>query len=190
MGLPEGLNSPEMKKDGLQDAFEWLRDNDPSLNTVSDDMFENFSNLSGVPMPKSKSRKDKQQFINDSLEWLRSNDPTVDKSLNDPVLDEFVALPDAAILEKRPPRNPRKEVMEEALEWLRNNDPDLSNVDDPTAAAFSRLTDLPLPKKMSPKNKKKLMEHALDWLRENDPELEEHLDDPTVEAVSKLAGQP
>jgi hypothetical protein len=45
-----------------------------------------------------------------------------------------------------------------------------------------------MPKKFTEKNKKRFMEDSLDWLRKNVPDVDKNLDNPTVEAVTNLAG--
>merc|ERR1712241_577338 len=61
---------------------------------------------------------------------------------------------------------------------------------DDLVKALSKLSGVPVPKKMKRKEKKKFVEDSLDWLRENDPGRLDTVDDPTVSSLMKLAGLP
>merc|ERR1711933_570865 len=84
----------------------------------------------------------------------------------------------------------KAKAIEDSLSWLRNNDPELEDVDESTLVAFSKMAGIPLPKKLTPKNKKKTMESAIDWLRDTDSEELQNIDEPTLQALTELAGIP
>ena len=53
-------------------------------------------------------------------------------------------------------------AIENFLEWLRNNEVDVDNANFPTVKALSKLVDIPMPKKMDPKNKKRTINSVLE----------------------------
>merc|ERR1711862_773917 len=149
--MPAPATVRDGKKKAMDSALDWLRSNEPSLDDVDDPTLESLSNLTGMSLPKTKSDKDKQKFAEDALDWLRNNEPNLDKDFDDPTLEDIVKLAGVAMPPGTATRDERKKALEDAVKWFRNNDPDLSGVDDPTTEAFSRLTGLPMSKKMNPK---------------------------------------
>merc|ERR1712113_1380628 len=128
-----------------------------------------FSKLTGLPPPDKENSSKKQEFMEDALDWLRNNDPKIDGNLDDPTVEAVSRLACQPLPLGVVRSEDKLKAMEEAIDWLRKNDPNVDNVDDCTVEAFSELTGLSLPKKMTAKKKKKFMEDSLDWLRKNDP---------------------
>merc|ERR1711933_22008 len=78
-GIPyEGrrVSAAEKKRKAMQDAYEWIRNNDPKVaDDPDDDLMRALSRTTGRPMPEKMTPKNKKKFANDSVEWLRNNDP-------------------------------------------------------------------------------------------------------------------
>ena len=72
--------------------------------------------------------------------------------------------------------------VDDVVDWLRKNDPNPDALDEPTLGGLSNLTDVPLPKKMTPTEKKKFVDDSVDWLRKNNPDLTK-IDGPTLDTA-------
>merc|ERR1711933_355576 len=186
VGMP-GI-SKLAKAQALEDALDWVRNNDPDANNVDKPMLKNLSKLSGVSIPKKLTAETKQKGVDDVVDWLRKNIVTID-DVDDPTLISLAKLagmnmPIGALT----PEEERKKAIEESLDWLRNNDPEVDDVDGPTTRSFSKLAGIPLPKRLTPERKKKTMESAIEWLRNVEPEDLDHIDNPSLQALTNFTG--
>jgi hypothetical protein len=49
--MPKGKLTPHAKKKAIDDAMNWLRNNDPNPADVDDPTAQGLANLTGLPMP-------------------------------------------------------------------------------------------------------------------------------------------
>jgi hypothetical protein len=49
--MPKGTLTPTQKKKAIDDAMNWLRNNDPNPADVDDPTAQGLANLAGLPMP-------------------------------------------------------------------------------------------------------------------------------------------
>ncbi len=52
--LPKGKLTPPQKKKAINDAMNWLRNNDPNPTDVDEPTAQALANLAGVPLPGNK----------------------------------------------------------------------------------------------------------------------------------------
>ena len=71
----------------MEDALNWLRNNDPDLTDLDDATIEAMAKLAGVPLggAGSSPRQGKTAAVDDALSWLRNNDLDLE-DLEDPTL--------------------------------------------------------------------------------------------------------
>merc|ERR1711935_1155905 len=118
------------------------------------------SKITGFPMPKKKTQKEKKKFVEDSISWLRENDPGRLDTVDDPTASAFTKLAGIDFEGRRlSTAEKNKKAMEDSLTWLRNNDPEMNEDPEPAlVSALSKITGFPMPKKQTQKEKKKFVE--------------------------------
>merc|ERR1712048_19722 len=90
-GVP--LSPDEKKGKAMQEALNWIRNNDPLVdNDPDDELVSALSKITGAPMPKKMTPKNKKKFVDDCIDWLRQNDPGRLDTVNDPTAREFTKL--------------------------------------------------------------------------------------------------
>merc|ERR1712232_727639 len=102
-------------------------------------------------------------------------------------LDTLLQVPGAPVPPGVVPRDVKKKAVEDTVDWLRKNGPPMDELDEPILEALSDLAGVPLPRKMTPKEKTKFLEDSVDWIRKNKPDLEA-MDEPTLENLLKIPG--
>jgi hypothetical protein len=65
--MPKGTLTPTQKKKAIDDAMNWLRNNDPTPADVDDDDSSGANLL--LPMPGSLSPEEKARVVEDSRNW-------------------------------------------------------------------------------------------------------------------------
>ena len=72
MPMPKKMTPPE-KKQFMEDAVDWLRNNNPNFNDLDGPTADKVMNVPGVPAPGSMPRETKKKAVEDSVDWLRKN---------------------------------------------------------------------------------------------------------------------
>merc|ERR1712232_287632 len=181
----------EKKKKAMNDALNWIRKNDPDVDTNPDDDLVNaLSKLTGNPVPTDMTPQSKKDFVDNSINWLRESDPGRLDMVDDATAGVFASL--AGIDYEAPlktKKEKKKKAMNDALNWIRSNDPIVDDdPDEDLINALSKITGKPLPKKMTRKAKKNFVDESMEWLRDFDPGRLDTVDDVTAEAFTKMAG--
>ena len=99
-GVPMPGISAEGKARALDEALDWLRNNDPDVNKVDEPGLNKLSNLGGIPMPKKLTPEAKQKTLDDVLDWIRSNDVTPGE-VDEPTLKALTNLAGVTTLSPR-----------------------------------------------------------------------------------------
>merc|ERR1711988_386178 len=74
--MPVRSAIPAKQKKAVENAMEWLRNNDPNPDDLDEPAALALSNLTGIPLPKGTiPSKMKKQILDDAVDWLRNNDP-------------------------------------------------------------------------------------------------------------------
>merc|ERR1712048_1223919 len=85
----------------------------------------------------------------------------------------------------------KKKAIEDSLDWLRYNDVDVGDAAIPAVGTLSKLAGLPLPLEPTPKMKaKNVLDRAVEWLRNAEPDDLKHIDSPSLQTLTSLAGVP
>merc|ERR1711933_41933 len=130
-GIPYGIQlskREEKKREAMENALEWIRNNDPVVEDIpKDDLMIALSKVTGVPLPKMKSRE-KKKFVEDSITWLRDNEPRKMGKVDDAtamVITQLAGIP----YQVRPSSHDKKKIkaMNDSLNWIRNNDPHIND---------------------------------------------------------------
>merc|ERR1711897_108648 len=159
--------TPEAKKKALDDALNWLRGNDVTLNDVDEPTLNALLKAAGMSMPKAGllPEEEKEKAIEESLEWLRNNDLDMD-DVDGPTVKTLSKLASTSLPLNISPENKEKTV-DSAVEWLRNADAeDLQPIDNPDLERLTRLAGVPMPG-ISDIDKARALKEALEWLRNN-----------------------
>merc|ERR1711933_491794 len=127
---------------------------------------------------------------NESITWLRNNAPKV-KNVDDPAYEALARVANIP-LTKDMQQGKKRQAIKESIQWIRKNDPkNLSDIDEPTLLAFTKLAGVPMPDHPLTEKERRLeaIENSLGWLRNNDPKLED-VDKHTAKSFAKLSGIP
>merc|ERR1712113_384923 len=86
IALPK-KKSPASNKKFMEEAIDWLRNNEPNLEDVDDSTVEEVTKIAGVHMPRGVIPKAaRKKPLEDAIDWIRKNDPIMD-DLDEPVLE-------------------------------------------------------------------------------------------------------
>merc|ERR1712048_1404135 len=123
------LSTNEKKRKAMEDALNWIRNNDPVIDNDPEEMLVSaLSKITGAPEPKKKTPKHKKKFIEDCIGWLRQNDPGRLDTVDDATANAFTKLAGIPYNGRPLSTNEKKrKAMEDALNWIRNNDPVIDN---------------------------------------------------------------
>jgi hypothetical protein len=87
--LPRGMKSTRQK--ALDDAVEWIRNNDPIPEEVDEPALIPLTKLSGTPMPKKLMADNKKETLDDVVDFLRNYDLD-EKHVDKPTLEAILNL--------------------------------------------------------------------------------------------------
>jgi hypothetical protein len=153
----------------LDDALNWLRNQDPNQADLDDPTATAIANLAGIDLPHQVNVDEKAKFVDEALTWLRSNDPNAD----DIDMPSLAALSNLAGKPLRTAENDedRAKKLEEVLQWLRKNSHSAEDMDDDAALNLSNLPGLRqlMNAPLTLQNKREVLEKTLKCLRNNNP---------------------
>jgi hypothetical protein len=100
-------------QEAVEDAVNWLRNNDPKLDGVTSTTAQAFSNITGLPLPKKKMSPDEsKKFVEDAVNWLRRKDPELG-NVDKPTADEVTKVASALLPALSQPKDRKYKAMEE-----------------------------------------------------------------------------
>merc|ERR1712072_1080559 len=84
------LSAVDTKNKAMQEALDWIRGNDVEImHNPESALVSALSKITGAPMPKKKTAKNKKKFVEDSINWLQENDPGRLDTVDDPTAMAF-----------------------------------------------------------------------------------------------------
>ena len=90
--VPRDALPPGQKEPVVKESLDWLRNNNPNPEDVSEPTLKSIADLAGVPMPRKSLPPDtKKQILDDSVNWLRDNKPKP-KNVDDPTVRALANL--------------------------------------------------------------------------------------------------
>merc|ERR1712019_274482 len=142
--MPSKLTSKSKKK-AMEESMEWLRNNEPDLDEVDDEVLEVFTNMTGFSTPKKFTPKSNKQKAKDAVEWIRNNEINIDDFPEESLIVMESLAPSSKISISSKEKMDKDDALDNTIEWLRNNESQVDDIDEETIKVLTSMTGVRMP---------------------------------------------